>query len=151
MQQNDAQLRPANALKLSDLEDCSTRDLKRLWRQHWNDDLPDRVNRDLLILGLAWDLQALSNGGLARETIRRIEILVSRLASSILNKVGQLTASPVLRNIFGQVAPKFDLAHAMDHRGIFIANLAKGPDRGAGVEFARVAIALAFTTRRHGA
>jgi hypothetical protein len=47
-------------------------------------------------------------------------------ASSILNKVGQLTASPALRNILGQIAPKFDLVHAMDHRGIFIANLAKG-------------------------
>ena len=47
-------------------------------------------------------------------------------ASSILNKVGQLTASPALRNILGQIAPKFDLAHAMHHRGIFIANLAKG-------------------------
>jgi hypothetical protein len=47
-------------------------------------------------------------------------------ASPILNKVGQFTASPILRNILGQVAPKFDLAHAMDHRGIFIANLAKG-------------------------
>lgn len=47
-------------------------------------------------------------------------------ASSILNKVGQLTASPALRNILGQAAPKFDLAHAMDHRGIFVANLAKG-------------------------
>src|SRR5439155_6968604 len=29
-------------------------------------------------------------------------------------------------NILGQVAPKFDLAYAMDHRGILIANLAKG-------------------------
>jgi hypothetical protein len=47
-------------------------------------------------------------------------------ASPILNKVGQITASPILRNILGQVAPKFDLAHAMDHRRIFIANLAKG-------------------------
>jgi len=47
-------------------------------------------------------------------------------ASSILNKVGQLTASPALRNVLGQVAPKFDLTHAMDHRGIFVANLAKG-------------------------
>jgi hypothetical protein len=47
-------------------------------------------------------------------------------ASSILNKVGQITASPTLRNILGQVSPKFDLAHAMDHHGIFIANLAKG-------------------------
>jgi hypothetical protein len=47
-------------------------------------------------------------------------------ASPILNKVGQFTASPILRNILGQVTPKFDLTHAMDHRGIFIANLAKG-------------------------
>jgi hypothetical protein len=47
-------------------------------------------------------------------------------ASSILNKIGQITASPTLRNILGQIAPKFDLAHAMDYRGIFIANLAKG-------------------------
>ena len=47
-------------------------------------------------------------------------------ASSILNKIGQITASPTLRNILGQIAPKFDLAHAMDNRGIFIANLAKG-------------------------
>jgi Type IV secretion-system coupling protein DNA-binding domain len=47
-------------------------------------------------------------------------------ASSILNKVGQLTASPALRNILGQECPKFDLAHAINHRGILIANLAKG-------------------------
>ena len=47
-------------------------------------------------------------------------------ASPILNKVGQLSASPILRNILGQVTPKFDLEHAMAHRGIFIANLAKG-------------------------
>lgn len=46
--------------------------------------------------------------------------------SPILNKVGQFTASPALRNILGQYSPKFDLAHTMDHRRIFIANLAKG-------------------------
>jgi hypothetical protein len=32
----------------------------------------------------------------------------------------------VLRNILGQIAPKFDLRHAMQQRGILIANLAKG-------------------------
>jgi len=47
-------------------------------------------------------------------------------SSPILNKVGQFTASPVLRNILGQITPKFDLGYAMDNRGIFIANLAKG-------------------------
>ena len=62
-------------------------------------------------------------------------------AAPILNKVGQIAASPILRNILGQTAPKFDLAFAMNNRNIlkenvtlplfgkrrvFIANLAKG-------------------------
>lgn len=50
----------------------------------------------------------------------------SEAVSPILNKAGQLNASPALRLILGQVAPKFDLARAMDHRGILVANLAKG-------------------------
>jgi len=47
-------------------------------------------------------------------------------AAPILNKVGQFTASPTLRNILGQLSPEFDLAYAIDHRRILIANLAKG-------------------------
>lgn len=47
-------------------------------------------------------------------------------AGPILNKVGQLAASPALRAILGQHVPKFDLSYAMEHRGILIANLAKG-------------------------
>lgn len=47
-------------------------------------------------------------------------------AGPILNKVGQLAASPALRVILGQHAPKFDLSYTMEHRGILIANLAKG-------------------------
>lgn len=47
-------------------------------------------------------------------------------AGPILNKVGQLVASPAVRVILGQYAPKFDLSFAMEHRGILIANLAKG-------------------------
>jgi hypothetical protein len=47
-------------------------------------------------------------------------------AAPILNKVGQIAASPVLRNILSQPAPKFDLAYAMDNSRIVIANLAKG-------------------------
>src|SRR5262249_48898898 len=45
-------------------------------------------------------------------------------AAPILNKVGQIAASPVLRNILGQISPKFDLAYAMDNRRILIANVA---------------------------
>lgn len=47
-------------------------------------------------------------------------------AAPILNKVGQIAASPVLRNILGQTSPKFDVAYAMNNRKILIANLAKG-------------------------
>ncbi len=45
-------------------------------------------------------------------------------ASPILNKVGQVAASPVLRNILGQTSPKFDLTYAMDNRRILVANMA---------------------------
>lgn len=47
-------------------------------------------------------------------------------AAPILSKVGQIAASPVLRNILGQTSPKFDLAYAMNNRQVLIANLAKG-------------------------
>src|SRR5450830_1932331 len=47
-------------------------------------------------------------------------------AAPILNKVGQIAASPVLRNILGQTSPIFDLSYAMNNRRILIANLAKG-------------------------
>jgi hypothetical protein len=44
----------------------------------------------------------------------------------VLNKAGQFATSPNVRSILGQVAPKFDLAHAMNNRGILIVNLSKG-------------------------
>lgn len=45
-------------------------------------------------------------------------------AAPILNKVGQIAASPVLRNILAQTSPKFDLTFAMNNRRILIANVA---------------------------
>jgi len=50
----------------------------------------------------------------------------SEAVAPILNKVGQFTASPQLRLILGQVAPRLDLKFTMDNRRILIANLAKG-------------------------
>jgi DNA helicase HerA-like ATPase len=52
--------------------------------------------------------------------------LRSDAVAPILNKAGQFTASPQLRLILGQVAPRLDLAFAMNNRRILIANLAKG-------------------------
>src|SRR5215471_7373231 len=50
----------------------------------------------------------------------------SEAVAPILNKVGQFTASPQLRLILGQVAPRLDLTFTMNQCGILIANLAKG-------------------------
>jgi DNA helicase HerA-like ATPase len=51
--------------------------------------------------------------------------LRSDAIAPILNKAGQIAASPHLRLILGQVAP-LDLSFTMNHRRILIANLAKG-------------------------
>jgi DNA helicase HerA-like ATPase len=61
-----------------------------------------------------------------REFPSYTKALRSEAVAPILNKVGQFTASPELRLILGQVAPRFDLRMTMDRRKIFIANLAKG-------------------------
>jgi hypothetical protein len=50
----------------------------------------------------------------------------SEAMAPILNKAGQISASPQLRLILGQVAPRLDLAFTMNNRRIMIANLAKG-------------------------
>lgn len=50
----------------------------------------------------------------------------SEAIAPILNKAGQFTASPQLRLILGQLAPRLDLAFTMNNRRILIANLAKG-------------------------
>jgi type IV secretory pathway TraG/TraD family ATPase VirD4 len=51
---------------------------------------------------------------------------VAEAVSPILNKVGQLFMSPLLRNVLGQVRSKIDCRFMMDNRRIFIANLSKG-------------------------
>ena len=51
---------------------------------------------------------------------------LAEACSPILNKVGALIASPVTRHILGQVRRSVDFRDVMDHRRVFIANLAKG-------------------------
>ena len=46
--------------------------------------------------------------------------------SPVLNKVGQLFMSPMMRNIFGQQNSGFDPRFTMDNRRILIANLSRG-------------------------
>jgi hypothetical protein len=46
--------------------------------------------------------------------------------SPVLNKVGAFLANPLVRNVVGQVNPKFELGYIMDKDRIFFANLSKG-------------------------
>ncbi|GMQ95492.1 MAG: hypothetical protein BMS9Abin13_608 [Patescibacteria group bacterium] len=45
---------------------------------------------------------------------------------AIQNKVGQLTANPLIRNIIGQPKSSFDIRKMMDEKKILIINLSKG-------------------------
>ncbi len=46
--------------------------------------------------------------------------------ASIVNKVGQFTANPIIRNMMGQPKSSFDIRDLMDQGKIIIANLSKG-------------------------
>ena len=51
---------------------------------------------------------------------------VTEAIAPIQNKVGQLLMAPPIRNMLGQIKSKVGMRFMMDHRRIFIANLAKG-------------------------
>lgn len=46
--------------------------------------------------------------------------------AAIQNKIGQFTASPLIRNLIGQPKSSFDIREAMDNQKILIVNLSKG-------------------------
>ncbi len=50
----------------------------------------------------------------------------SEATGALINKVGQFTTNPLIRNIVGQVKSTFDFRKAMDERKILIINLSKG-------------------------
>lgn len=50
----------------------------------------------------------------------------SEAVSALINKVGQFSTNPVVRNIIGQAKSTFDFRQAMDDRKIIIINLSKG-------------------------
>ncbi len=50
----------------------------------------------------------------------------SEAVAALINKVGQFSTNPVIRNIVGQPKSTFDFRKAMDDRKILIINLSKG-------------------------
>lgn len=50
----------------------------------------------------------------------------SEAVAALINKVGQFSTNPIIRNIIGQPKSTFDFRKAMDERKIIIINLSKG-------------------------
>ena len=50
----------------------------------------------------------------------------SEASGALINKVGQFSTNPIVRNIIGQTKSTFDFRKAMDERKIIIINLSKG-------------------------
>ena len=46
--------------------------------------------------------------------------------ASVLNKIGQVLASPAIRNMLGQKTSSFDLRHVMDNNYVVVVDLSKG-------------------------
>lgn len=54
------------------------------------------------------------------------ERYMQEAGAAIQNKIGQLTANPLIRNIIGQPKSSFDIRQVMDQQKILIINLSKG-------------------------
>jgi hypothetical protein len=60
------------------------------------------------------------------EFAKYTERMAAEAVPAIQNKIGQLTANPLIRNIIGQPKSSFDVRQIMDEKKILIINLSKG-------------------------
>ena len=65
----------ALSARLKALESLSRANLFSEWRQLYRTDLPKRLSRDVLMLGVAWKIQAQVYGGLKPVTKRQLKVL----------------------------------------------------------------------------
>lgn len=70
------------AADIEKFEELSTAQLKQRWHRKWPVQLPKQVSRELLVISLAWELQAAEFGGLPRELQRQIDTLAGDLKRS---------------------------------------------------------------------
>lgn len=60
------------------------------------------------------------------EFAKYTERMAAEAVPAIQNKIGQLTANPLIRNVIGQPKSSFDVRQVMDEKKILIVNLSKG-------------------------
>ena len=78
--------------KLAALADISAADLRQEWRRLYRSVPPQRIRRDLLVLAIAWKLQAGVNGGLTAAQTRKLANL-----GRVLREEGDLAGSAAIR------------------------------------------------------
>ncbi len=73
---------PTVAAQLEALPNLSIAELRAEWRRRFRSPPPNRLNRDLLMRGVAYKIQERAYGGLGRATLRKLEALAEQLAAS---------------------------------------------------------------------
>jgi len=91
-QRNTATTVEAVAAKLKALEQMDYAALRAEWRRLYRAQPPKRVARDLLVLGVAWKIQAQAFGGLGAATKRRLAELAKTMEQN-----GDITRNRVTR------------------------------------------------------
>ena len=78
--------------KLQTLEQMDYAALRREWRRLYRAQPPKRVARDLLMLGVAWQIQERANGGLGAATKRHLAEM-----AKVTERGGDITRTRVAR------------------------------------------------------
>ena len=78
--------------KLAALPEMAAVDLRAEWRRLYRAQPPNRVARDLLMLGVAWKIQEQANGGLGAATKRHLAEM-----AKVMNRDGDITRIRVAR------------------------------------------------------
>lgn len=82
MRKETEEEREAIDAEISVISDLGLADLKQRWAKRRKGNLPKRVSRELLILGVAWDLQTSLAGGLSKDARRRLGAAIASLEST---------------------------------------------------------------------
>ena len=72
--------------QIAEMVDRSTHDLRIAWRQFHRAEPPQGLSRDLMIRGLANQLQERADGGLSRALQRRLQILTGEFEKGARSK-----------------------------------------------------------------
>ena len=114
----DARSEDAVAARLQALEGMTYDELRSEWRRLYRAHPPKRVARDLLVLGVAWKIQALAYGGLGAATKRRLAETMERDGDLARSRVARLKpGAKLIREWRGETHTVIVLEDGFEWRG----------------------------------